>query len=266
VDDLAKLVGLVSLSPKYRTICPEYIESVGRVELAKRRNLREAVKATKNKLHQVGGAYLEGELPYAQWLEALRAAGDRETLRQTCRTIMEAHASTRERLPILEEFYAIIWAGLPPMRSILDIACGLNPLAIPWMPLADGAAYYAYDIYRDLVDFAGQFMALPQARVSGQAEARDVLQLDALPQVDVALVLKTIPCLEQVDKTAGVKLLGRVRANHVLVSFPVHSLGLREKGMVAHYDAHFRQLWQGRPGTIRRFEFSSELAYLVSST
>jgi 16S rRNA (guanine(1405)-N(7))-methyltransferase len=264
VDDLAELVRLVSASPKYRAVSPEYIESVGRRELAKRRNLREAVKAAKNKLHQVGGAYLEGDLHYPQWLEALRAAGDPEALRQTCRTIMGAHASTRERLPILDEFYAIILADLPPIRSVVDIACGLNPLAIPWMPLAAGATYDAYDIYQDMVDFAGQFMALPGAGVRGQAQARDVLQPVSLPPVDLALVLKAIPCLEQVDKAAGAKLLDKIQARHLLVTFPVHSLGQREKGMAAHYDAHFRQLWQGRPGTIRRFEFSSELAYLVS--
>ena len=264
MDDLAELVRLVSLSPKYRTICPEFIESVGRLELAKRHNLREAVKAAKNKLHQVGGAYQAGEASYLEWLEALRAAPDREALRALCRNIMAAHASTLERLPILDRFYEIIWAGRPPVQSVLDLACGLNPLAIPWMPLAAGAPYFACDIYQDMIDFAAQFMALPLAGVRGHALARDVLQMNRLPQVDLALALKTIPCLEQVDKNAGATLLDKVRANHLLVSFPMHSLGKREKGMPAHYDEHFRRLWGDRPGEIRRFDFASELVYLVS--
>jgi 16S rRNA (guanine(1405)-N(7))-methyltransferase len=264
VDDLAELVRLISLSPKYRAVCPEFIESVGRVELAKRHNLREAVKAAKSKLHQVGGAYLEGEASYAQWLEALRAASDREALKTLCRKFMTAHASTRERLVILDRFYEIIWAGRPPVQSVLDLACGLNPLAIPWMPLAEGAAYFACDIYQDMIAFLGQFMRLPLAAVHGQARARDVLQTDTLPAVDLVLALKTFPCLEQVDKNAGARLLDKVQAKHLVVSFPVHSLGKREKGMIAHYDAHFRGLWAGRPGQIRRFDFVSELVYLVS--
>ena len=263
-SEIRNLASAISASPKYHAVCQELVERVGQQELAKRRNLREAVKATKNKLHQVGGAYLEGDLPYAAWLEELGAASDPADLRRTCRKIMDAHASTRERLPILDEFYEIIWAGLPPVRSVLDLACGLNPLTLPWMPLAEGAAYYAYDIYQDMVDFLGRFMALPLAKVRGQAQARDVLQLSAAPRVDLALILKAIPCLEQMDKAAGAKLLAAVQADYVLVSFPVQSLGRREKGMADNYEAHFRELLKGRPGAIRRFQFSSELVFLIS--
>jgi 16S rRNA (guanine(1405)-N(7))-methyltransferase len=248
----------------YGAVCQELITRVGQQELAKRRNLREAVKATKNKLHQAAGAYLESDLPYSAWLEELRATGDPASFRSACRRVMGAHASTRERLPTLDEFYEIIWVGLPRVRSVLDLACGLNPLALPWMPLAEGAAYYAYDIYQDMVDFLGHFMALPLAKVRGEVQARDVLQLGPLPRVDLALLLKALPCLEQLDKAAGAKLLDMVQAEYVLVSFPARSLGRKEKGMVANYEAHFRELMRGRAGVIRRFEFPSELVFLVS--
>jgi 16S rRNA (guanine(1405)-N(7))-methyltransferase len=261
---IENLVAAVSASLNYRAVSPELIARVGQQELARRRNLREAVKATKNKLHQVAGAYLESDLPYGAWLEELRAAGDPASLRRACRQVMSAHASTRERLPILDEFYEIIWAGRPPVRSVLDLACGLNPLTLPWMPLAENASYYAYDIYQDMVDFLGRFMALPLAHVRGEAQARDVLQLSSAPRVDLALLLKAIPCLEQMDKTAGARLLDMVQADYVLVSFPVRSLGRKEKGMVANYEAHFHELLKGRAGAIRRFEFSSELVFLIS--
>ena len=263
--DLAHLVEAVGASAKYRAICPEFIAHVGRLELAKRRNLREALKATKNKLHQVGGAYLPDETRYAPWLAALQAAPDPAELRRLCRQIMEAHASTRERLPILDDFYATCLAGLPPARSVLDLACGLNPLARPWLPLADNATYWAMDIYEDMLAFVRSFMALPLVGVRGTVEARDVLQLGPLPRVDLALVLKAIPCLEQMDKTAGTKLLEVIQANHILVSFPAHSLGHRDKGMVENYAAHFHQLLAGRPGHVQRFQFSSELAFLISA-
>ncbi len=261
---LAELVEAVAASAKYHTVTRACLEGIGRQELAKRRNLREAIKAAKNKLHQVGGAYLDQAPPYAAWLTELRAAGSAAALRQTCRTAMEAHASTRERLPSLDEFYAVIFAALPPIHSVLDLACGLNPLAIPWMPLAPGATYTAYDIYEDMMGFVGGFMALPQAGVRGQAQACDVLQLGPTPRAEVALMLKAIPCLEQVDKAAGAKLLAAVQADHLVVSFPAHSLGHRDKGMVQHYEAHFRELLADRRGHIRRFQFPSELVFVVS--
>ena len=262
--DLVRLVHTVRASVKYRPICQELVERLGRQELAKRRNVREAIKATKNKLHQVGGAYLQDEAPYPAWLTELQAAQHPADLRPLCRKIMETHASTRERLPILDDFYTTILAGLPPLTSVLDLACGLNPLALPWLPLAPGATYQALDIYEDMMAFVQSFMALPLVGVRGRAEARDVLQLGPTPHVDLALVLKAIPCLEQMDKTAGSKLLDVIQADHLLVSFPAHSLGHRDKGMVENYEAHFRQLLAGRPGQIRRFQFSSELASLIS--
>jgi len=263
--DLIQLVQAVGASAKYRPICRELVEHIGRQELAKRRNLREAVKATKNKLHQVGGAYWADQARYAAWLAELREVHEPASLRPLCRKIMEAHASTRERLPILDEFYATTLAGLPPLGSVLDLACGLNPLALPWLPLADGATYWAIDIYEDMMAFVRDYLALPLVGVRGQAQARDVLQLGPLPPVDLALVLKAIPCLEQMDNAAGAKLMDVIQADYVLVSFPAHSLGHRDKGMAAHYEAHFRQLVGSRPVQVQRFQFSSELAFLISA-
>jgi 16S rRNA (guanine(1405)-N(7))-methyltransferase len=262
---LDRLVEAILASPKYQSVCPDFIRRMGHKELAQRRSLKEAIKATKNKLHQVAGAYGNQKARYALWLEELRRAsqtGNREDFLQACRRIMGYHASTRERLPILDHFYATTLAGLPPLRSVLDVACGLNPLAIPWMPLAENAEYYAYDVYRDLVDFLNQFMAL--VPVQGHVQAGDVTQGCPSHQVDLALLLKALPCLEQVDKAASLRLLEGLQADHLLVSFPVHSLGERDKGMVPHYEARFRELAAGQNWSIHRWELATELAFLVT--
>jgi 16S rRNA (guanine(1405)-N(7))-methyltransferase len=261
---LDALVQAVLASPRYRSICPEVISDIGARELTKRRNLPEAIKATRAKLHQIGGAYLSGR-QYAQWLELLTQAyhaGGAQALKATCRQVMAYHSSTRERLPILEQFYARALADLPPARVVLDLACGLNPLAIPWMPLAADVAYYAYDLYQDMADFLNGFLALAQVR--GHAEARDVLSRCPSQHADLALLLKALPCLEQLDARAGARLLETVNAGHLLVSFPAQSLGGRKKGMVQHYEAHFRQLVAGKPWAIKRLEFPTEVAFLIS--
>jgi 16S rRNA (guanine(1405)-N(7))-methyltransferase len=262
-DPLDQLVETILASSKYQNISPDFVHTIGEQELAKRRNWKEAVKATKNKLHQVGGAYLKPGLDYTAWLAELRAAAhDRDDFRRVCRSLMGYHASTAERLPILEQFYATTLAGLPPFQTILDIACGLNPLALPWLPLRPDTAYYAYDIYQDQVDFLNQFFSL--AQVNGQAEARDVIHDCPTQPADLALLLKAIPCLEQVDKNAGAHLLETINARYLLVSFPIHSLGGRSKGMAVNYEARFRAL-VGRLGwPVRRFEFATELAFLIT--
>ncbi|HZR40981.1 MAG TPA: hypothetical protein VFB12_12730 [Ktedonobacteraceae bacterium] len=259
---LDTLVNEVLSSSKYRDISPELVRSIGMQELSKRRTIKEAVKSTKSKLHQVGGAYLDERKEYRFWLDLLQfQSPNRIALQQACRQIMSQHASTRERLPILDQFYFQSLSGLA-IHSVIDIACGLNPLAIPWMPLEKDAEYYAYDIYQNMMDFLGQYMQL--LPIKGHAKVRDVLQACPTQSVDVALVLKAIPCLEQVDKQAGYRLLRTLNAKHLVVSFPIHSLGGRNKGMATNYEAHFWELLDGETWEVKRFEFATELVFVVS--
>ncbi|TMB82696.1 MAG: 16S rRNA methyltransferase [Chloroflexi bacterium] len=265
-QQVASLVDAVLASAKYRDISKELITRIAAQELRKRHNSKEALKATKNKLHQVGGAYLDTREHYTLWLNELKVvtlSGNRQRLLDLCATMMTHHASTRERIAILPQFYAQIFSELPPIRSVLDIACGLNPLALPWMQLAEeGAPYYAYDIYHSMVDFLQGWLAL--MHVQGSAQVCDVLQTSPPQQADVAFLLKAIPCLEQLDKTAGHRLLREIHAQNLVVSFPIHSLGGRSRGMLEHYETHFRELIAGvQHWEMKRLIFDSELVFVV---
>ena len=279
IDELAEAV---RASKKYAAVSDELIRSIGLRELAARKSLKEAIKATKNKLHQVAGAFFETQPPYPAWLELLADAATADgrrpttederrvsaklkaqnsTLAEACREIMRHRASTHERLPILETFYATALAPLAPIGSVLDVACGLNPLAIPWMPLAPGASYYACDIYADMVDFLSSFLRI--AGVPGRAQVCDLLGGPPRQRVDLALALKILPPLEQLDRNAGRDLLRALDARHILVSFPAHSLGGRGKGMVEHYERRFRAMADAEGWPVERFAFATELAFLV---
>lgn len=260
---LDELVRQVQTSPKYREIGEDIIRRIGARELHARRTLKEAVKATKNKLHQIAGAYLTEKPAYDAWLNQLRAAHTQSdaAFRAACREVMQQHASTRERLPILERMYADVFARMPPPRAVLDVACGLNPLALPWMPLAPGATYHACDLYADMTEFIGAFLQL--AGLPGEAFVCDLVSAPPPTPVDLALVLKVLPPLERVDKQAGINLLRALRAEHILVSFPAHSLGGRSKGMAAHYEEHFQELIAAEAWQVERFAFPGELMFLV---
>jgi len=172
------------------------------------------------------------------------------------------HASTHERLSILKDFYSQIFSHLPPVNSIMDIACGLNPLAIPWMPLAPDTSYYACDMYADMVNFLSELMKL--LPVDGQAKICDVVADPPAASVDLALVLKAIPCLEQIDKQAGMRLLDGLNARFMAISFPAKSLGGRSKGMVENYASYFEELISDRDWEVlAKLEFSTELVFVV---
>jgi 16S rRNA (guanine(1405)-N(7))-methyltransferase len=261
-EALEALVVAVLSSGKYRYVVPEFVRTIGARELAVRPNLKAAIKATKNALHQAGGAFVDAPIRYDRALAALRdAAGDPGARRAICRAIMASHTSTRERLPILESFYSGTLAAVPPPARVLDIACGLNPLARPWMPFPEVTEYVGYDIYTDQIVFLNEFFTL--AGSNGRAEARDVIGRPPEEEADLALILKTLPCLETVDRQAPARLLDAVRARRLLVSFPAQTLGGRRKGMAAHYEADFRRLLDERGWPAERFEFATELAFLV---
>lgn len=262
MTELDDIVDAVRASAKYATITPELTRKLGAEELKKHPRLKEAIKATKNRLHQVAGAYLSAPPDYGAWLERLAAAQTPEERRSICRTLMQTHASTRERLGILHEFYRVALSEIAPVRSVIDMACGLNPLAIPFMPLADGATYYACDIYTDLADFLNA--AFPLLGVRGEAWATDVTQGIPQQRADLAIIVKAIPCLQQIDKGIGTRLLEGINAEHVLVSYPAQSLGGASKGMRANYEAQFTELVAGKGWTVRKYDFANELAFLVS--
>lgn len=260
---LDRVIEAVHNSPKYNAVCDPVVRRIAEEEIAKGRKTRQAVKAVKSKLHQIGGAYLEN-MDYDRWLEALKHSGspsDTDALKKASRLIIRYHASTRERLSVLDDFYSRALADIAPVHSVIDAACGLNPLTIPWMPLADDAVYYAYDIYEDMIAFINGFLQV--AGVEGHAEARDLSQYVPPQRVQLALVLKTLPCLEQVDRFVGLRLLEELNADYVLVSFPVRSLGGVDKNMRANYESHFNDLLAGKPWTYERYEFATELAFLV---
>jgi 16S rRNA (guanine(1405)-N(7))-methyltransferase len=266
-QQIDRLVEAVQASAKYKSIGSDFIRYIGTQELARRHNLKEAIKSTKNKLHQVGGAYQDTTPRYALWLDELKQvsrSGNREHVLDTCKWIMGHHSSTRERLPILEQFYSTILADLPPINSVIDIACGLHPLAIPWMPLSEHAQYYAYDVYEDMVGFLNDCMDLMP--VQGYAKTCDVIHYCPTLKVDVAFILKAIPCLEQIDKSAGMQLLETINADHLVVSFPAHSLGGKHKGMVTNYETRFYELVANNTWPIRRLEFPGELVFLISKS
>jgi 16S rRNA (guanine(1405)-N(7))-methyltransferase len=258
-----EIVRLLSASRKYRTIVPEAIETIALGELRRHGKLKDALKATKNKLHQVAAAYIADRPDYDAWLEELRRARPSpEAWRETCRAIMRAHASTRERLPILETFFDSLLADVAPVRSVLDLACGLNPLAIPWMPLAAEATYVAHDIYEDMMRFIGRFLDL--AGVRGESRACDTSRMTSFPEVDVAYLLKAVPCLDPVDKHPSGRLLDLVPARHVIVSFPAQSLGGARSWDRSTYVARFEAVVRERDWAVRRFDFATELAFRIT--
>lgn len=264
-SDLDRLTGEILSRKKYRSLDEDFIRRIGAQELERQRSYKDAVHSTRNRLHQVSCSYQEKPINFITWQEKLIQIEDSlnsEETRSFCKSMMREHTSTNERLPILERFFQDTLAGLPEIHTILDCACGLNPLSLPWIPCDKEVSYQACDVFTDLAAFLGKFFE--HFNFDGKAWNCDLTTEVPDGHFDLALILKTATCLEQQDKNAAARLLEGIDAKYILLSYPIASLGGRDKGMIRNYSDHFEKLSANWTGGIKRFEFETELAYLLS--
>ncbi|MBT5433505.1 MAG: 16S rRNA methyltransferase, partial [Rhodospirillaceae bacterium] len=151
-----------------------------------------------------------------------------------CSRVLRLHRSSAERRASLEAFYNVIWdeTGLP--TNVLDVAAGLNAFALPWMGLPAETRYHALEIDRRLCSATDRLLCA--TGLPGEATWSDVLSDFSPGTPDVALILKTLPCLEQQEPGASDAILTALASVPLIViTFPVRSLGGQEKGMRENY-------------------------------
>jgi 16S rRNA (guanine(1405)-N(7))-methyltransferase len=249
-------------SKKYRYLCDDTLYRIS-LWAAKRFKQKKAVKAARKKLHQVYGAYFEkmniGKIQ--EHLDLESGEGDIEELKTVALDIMESCVSTSERLPFVAEFYADLFGRIGKPKSIVDLACGLNPLTVPWMNLEPGSQYHAFDIDTRLIALLNRFLAYfgPGCR----AQCADILV--ALPEIeaDAVFLLKTLPCLEQQEKGVSDRLLSSLKAKYIVVSFPCQTIGGQVKGMDQHYDTFASQIFTRLGIDFFKLTYPSEIFYVT---
>ncbi len=257
----------VAESRRYRNVCDATVQRLAREALAASGGEpREASKRTKRALHQIFGAFLPTSPPWKKLLERLdravaAASRDPLALRAELRGLMGRHASTRERLPILDRFWAELGTRLGAPQRVLDVGCGLNPLSVPWWGLAPDGVCGGVEIDAQLVDFVRA--CLDRLGVKHDIRLEDVLGGAALPPADVALALKLLPTLERQRAGSGQALLDALPAPCIVVSFPTRSLGRRARGLEASYARDFEALLARRSWAAERIDLPGELVYLV---
>lgn len=262
---LETLIDQVQKNRKYQNIDRDFVKRLSQEALNKGLKGKTAVKSVRNKLHQVGGAYFRQKVDYERIKTEIRSLPTdlkSEDTKSFCLQTMQKHVSTAERLPILDNFYQTCLKSIAPIERVLDLACGLNPLAIPWMPLSGDCQYHACDIYTDMLEMIDGFSQHFNLLIKTQP--CDLIGEVPDTPVELALILKSIPCLEQVDKTIGRRLMQTVNADHMLISFPVSSIGGHNKGMETFYRAHFYDLLVDENWAVKEFTFETEMAFLVS--
>jgi 16S rRNA (guanine(1405)-N(7))-methyltransferase len=262
LDRAEAMVAALGASKKYRDTSAETIRALVREELARHRNPKEAEKAVRKRLHNIMAPYL-GDPDYAAERVALQeafAAGDDAGIRQVCLRILKSHESTEERLPILDRFYQQIFAITGQPGSILDIACGLNPLAFRWMNLPASTRFTAYDILEPRIELINAYFRLEG--LAPLARLNDVAVEFPQEEADIALFLKELPRFERNYGKLGRPLLEALKVRWLVISFPAISLH-GGRSLVEMYRRYFHEMIAGEDWRVTELAFDSELVFCV---
>jgi len=239
---------------KYNMLYPPLVARV--YEEEKQKGAKDCEKVTKTRLHQMFGAYVQGNTHK-------KAAALLEQLPVSHRDILSLHASTKERLPHYTQFYAFLTAHIPNIETIMDLGCGFNPFALHYLPTLK--AYHAYDIdirTRDILNRFFVLQNLPQAAVCA-----DLAVESPTEKADLALLCKLVPVLETQLPGRGFELARQLDAKFLAITYPTKSLGGRDKGMSKNYAAQFEKAYaSGALGGFTLLETSqigNELVYIL---
>ena len=262
-----RVVESVLAARHFRHLSPDLVARVTAIEAPKAPRLTEAVDRVKKRLHQVSNAYAPALHAPRDAVDAIRAAaGDDDALRTLAISLMYGHASTAERLPDIDIVVPTLRRAVTPdadapPRRIVDLACGLNPLLLPWLGLPRTCIYDAYDVDSRLIGIVAAFLeAWGQA---GTAAVRDVGGDPVRDPADLAILMKAVPCLDQVQPGNARRVLEALNVGRALVTWPVQSLGGAQKGMRATYRRTCETLIEGLPYTVAEVAMPGELVFIL---
>ncbi len=261
------LVSSVLNSKKYRHagVNPATVENLIQQQAPLFASEKALLKALKRKLHNIVAPYL-GEPDYAALTEELQHiqgdALDAEPLLAFCRKVLSEHASTAERIPLMPTFYARLFAETGQPEVVMDLACGLHPLAFPWMGLPRETQYHAYDILQPRVDFINQFFI--KLGLAPLAENRDILVEPPTQQADLALFFKEAHRFEKRQPGCNRAFWASLNAARLAVSLPSHDLA----GTHSLLDGHRKLVHANLPvhREVRELPFENEVVFMIENS
>ncbi len=234
---------------KYSDVCPDTVKRIILECESRYRKPKDMEKAVREKLHGLTGAY--NDLQGVSAADAARISDDADL-----ENILRCHVSTRERLPIanIDRMYARIFETTGEPQSILDLACGLNPV---YLANRRDCPITAVDISRKCI------LMLEHTQVKGIWG--DLLCEGGIPseRFHLALMFKLLPLLERQRAGAASDVMDAVNAEYLIISFPTRTMGGRAVGMEAHYAQWMENhLPKGRI-VAAKYVFGSELFYIL---
>lgn len=262
---LDSLIQAVGTSRKYRDLdIPVTTLQDMLIYESQHSNTRKELEANFRKsLHNIIAPYLE-DINYPAEAAAIPGFHAQnpspEMLKTWCQDKMRRHASSRERLSHLENFYQKIFTIIGIPGSILDLACALDPLGLPWMNLLPSTQFFAYDIHQPRLGFLQVFFQhfYPQAHAVHQ----DILTNIPAEKADCALFFKEAHRLEKRRPGSNRELFAGLNVKWLVVSLPSRDLA-GHHSLETYHTNLIQKAIEGQPWRFTLETVGNELIFFI---
>ncbi|MEK6909149.1 MAG: methyltransferase [Nanoarchaeota archaeon] len=170
--------------------------------------------------------------------------------------LLKEHSSTRERLedyPLVKD----IIKKINP-KSILDLGCGVNPIAIA----SKGIKYHAYDINQNDLEIVNEFFKIN--KIEGDIYHKDIREESLFPKVDLCIIFKVLDILGDDRNKVTKDILTKVDSKYFLISFATRTLS--GKPMNSPYRRWFEKILQVLNYKYEVKRTRQELFYIIQKT
>lgn len=238
-DKIEQIIKKILESKNYKNIYPPTVERIVLDTFARYPQSR-VENESKRRLHQISKVYNQ--------------------LKSSAENNLRKHSSTKERENFLNEFYRYIFSIVGNVETIIDVACGMNPLTYPYMKTE--ARYVGFDIDQEVIDQVKTEIQSTDYSTKINVFPGDVYDIDELSS-DVCFLFKVVPLLEQQKKGSAEEILQKIKSRYIVVTFPTKSLSNNEKGMELFYTEFMDKLIQRLGYQYDKMAFENELVFIV---
>jgi 16S rRNA (guanine(1405)-N(7))-methyltransferase len=222
------------------------------------------IKNVRAELRKVYGAFILKE--YEKKNKILKNLKDQDDV-EGHMELLKLHKSTNERLTHYRELYAKILENTSGKLTILDIACGLNPIANIFIRERI-KKYYASDISSEDCKFLKEYFS--KTNVDNEVFPLDLVEKESFKKLssikcDVCFIFKTLDGLERVERNVTEKLFKSINAKILAVTFPTLSLsGVRE--IKEYRRVWLEKLLEKLEWKYEKIMIENELLYLIKKS
>lgn len=250
-------------SKKYADIDRNVVERISAGVIPKYKSRKNIIKAIKKELHIIHESFLQDDCHVRAEKMIRNYSGDAmKKDKEFAIRLLSLHSSTKERLGQAEEIYDYISKFIEADDKVIDLGCGFNPLAIPYLAVMP-SDYTAYDINAETIQTLNDFFSI--CGLPYRADICDAAIDEPDIHADVVLMLKLFPLLERQKKGRGFELIRTLNARKFIISFPLKSASGKEKGMEAYYSNYFEDGLPSEFSIVDRQMFYNEMFYILKT-